>query len=642
MKKFIFILFGSTVILFTLLACKTCSNSDLVPTEIALSSDNVLKISFENQGEEEVPANKGDLALFIDGKKVDSYELGNLTDQSFRSPGNNITLNTNFRISGVNRRIAVILDTQNEINESGEFQNSLSRSITPPAINGPDYIINGLSTNSLGQLKISIQNIGNEDSPGSFSPKLRVVIDESFTADFTPNISTISAYGGSITITPTPPIQIVPRNKVRVMLNTFNILDEVDNLNNCLEEILPDGPSYTAYSNILNQPRISNNIIWESTNGVQNYNNWTSSMKASLRDAILLIEKGKYPGLTGPPALIEGTKAISAIDAWQIFLTHIAQSLWIEKNGIVSWHLTDMPDEQLMYLLDSRKLLSFHSSLNLYAFSDAVMGNVTSWSPCISFEFLSNFDLIKGDQENTVNALTNWMRAHLNHIGGDQSYEEVYDYSGPPPVERILYPIKGNRHITAGCWGTSGLYCAILRSINIPVAQAGMELDGKIHSRPNFVSIDKSMPHSDDVYSEYTLPSGNAIPISGLFFSSSEMDSMFISPTIDCNGSDCNTSSEQASYNSTKHELEISWTHKSDFLPYKYAIGGPNYVKEYLRGNPTSGGIVTEYVYPYFSEAESDRIVSEVTAYLVLLGKGDIEEGKKLVKSRFQRFLENK
>jgi hypothetical protein len=477
------------------------------------------------------------------------------------------------------------------------------------------------------------------NSPEGLEVQMRVDVNESLVANFTLTLPSLTAGTGTITVTPSPPIMISPNSTVRVALNTEHLLDEIDNTNNIREEILPHGPSLVPYKALLALPKIKRNIIWQGRSGVQNYSRWTESQKRDLINAILALEKGEPQALSTPPTLLRDNYISAEDDAWKIFLAHVAQSLWVEVHHAVSWHLTDFPDDQLAYLLDSRKLMSYNQATNKYKFD--IMGRITAWNPRICYEFLSNLKMIKSSQLQTIYALTDWMRGHLKHTARDEDFSELFGYAGPPPADKVLYPLEGRRHKTAGCWGTSGLYGAVLRSINIPVEHARTTFNGLIHSRPAFPSVNRSMPHGDDPYKRLLTPSGAVIPSSKIFYTSAEMIVKFLIPPVDCIRGECNTVSEQASYNSNKDHLQLACDYMVDYILYLYARDGANYLNDYLRG-PIRRGVVHEYVKPYFTAEERAAIIAAVENKLREIGGGDLEAGKAKVIDRFQRFDENK
>jgi len=621
---------------------------DLIPKALLFDSNNILNVTLRNEGVGEVPANVGHLAIFIEGRLADYISFQSLSDQSFRRPGLSQTIPTNLRISGSNRRIAVFVDPNNAIEESNEFQNTLSRTMTPPAINGPDLIINTIKVTPENELGVSVKNIGSADSPSGQVVRLKIFVNDHLFRDLTKTLPSLNAQGGTVivTVTEEPPATISGSYRVRAVLNTPHLNDETDNTNNERTEIFPAHRFFEPYGELLLAPKIRRNIIWEGTRDyqsvVQDYASWTNSQKTDLRNMILRIERGELHTLLVAPPRITSFTNISAEDAWRIYLSHVAQSLWVEVHKVVNWHLADFSDEQLAYLLDSRKLLGYAGG-DIYYFHKYFMGEITAWNPRISYEFLSNLKMIKSSQLETIYALTNWMGSHLRHIVSGEQYSELFEYTGPPPADKVLYPLEGRFHKTAGCWGTTGLYGAVLRSVNIPVERADIMLDDFNHCRPSFPSVDRSMPHGDDPYNLILSPSGSVIPASKMFYSLSEMNARFINPTVDCNGSTCNTAGEQASYNAGKHHWQLAYDYMADYILYDYAKYGSDHLNDSLRG-PRIGVDFPPVLYakPYFNNTERAAMVEAVGNKIWEIGGGDLETGKNIVIERYDRFHTNK
>jgi len=650
------ILFISLSICFHVLSAsgQPANKPDLIPKEVFFDTDNVLKVTIKNEGEGEVPVNQGKLSIFIDGHSSGEYRFENLADQSFRPPGGSSTLRTNLRIRGKDRRIGVYIDPENQVDESNEIQNTLSRTLTPRHISGPDFIISNLELEPRPpltkepkySLKIKIKNIGSEDSRANLKVGLKVAVNNTVVANLTQILPALHAMVGSTTVIFEPTRQVLrPRGvrkaNVRVELSTDRLLDEIDNTNNIREEILPGGPSLAPYAALLSLPRIRNSIGWEVSNGTIWYPDWTENQKADLNKAILALEKDEPQGLREPPAL-SGGLYISADDAWKIYLAHVAQSLWVEVHRVVPWRLTDFFDFQLIYLLDSYSLLRYEPTTNRYFFDVMPLGNVTAWNPRICYEFLSNMKMIKSTQLEAICSLTDWARGHLIHIGSEESNTDLFGYSGLPPIDKMLYPLAGKLHKTMGCWGTSGFYGGVLRSINIPVIHQTIRLSGDaVHSRPEFSSVDRSMVHGDDPYSRTLTPSGAVIPSSKLFYTLSEMTTKFINPAVDCVGIQCNTIGDQASYNHSKDHWQLAYEYMADYILYEYAQYGPGYLNDSLRG-PRIDSAIHELVKPYFTDAERATMVTAVENKVREIGGGNLTAGKSKVMARYNRFNENK
>jgi|GEM_PF-3616642 len=615
---------------------------DLLPANLAFGGDGALAFTLKNEGENEVPAGQGSLAVYVDGRLMMRKALADLPEQSFRSPGGSVSVATGVRASGANRRIAVVVDPGNAIDESNEFQNTLTRTLTPPAVAGPDLVVSDLALDTPTRLRAVIRNAGSAPSAANLAAGLEVFVNTIRVGSLDTSLPALAA-GASTFVVYTAPSAIAGGSRVRVTLRTNRLADEIDNTNNSREEVLPPGPSLAPYTALLNTPGIRNSIIWEGRLGSQPrvalaYGNWSAAQKADLDSAILSLERGDPYALSAPPALI-GTQMISVADAWTIYLAHVAQSLWVDVRGLVPWRLADLPDDQLLLLFDGRKLLTFWQ--DLYAFDTWNMGSVTAWNPRAGYEFLANLGMIRATPLETLYALTDWMRGRLVHIGGDQDKMQLYGYAGLAPADRILYALDGRRHTAEGCWGTSGLYGAVLRAVNIPVRRTDVMLDNGNHCRPHFPSVDRGLVHGDDPYSAELIPSGAVVPSSMMFFTQAQIQARFVAPPVDCAGGRCNTQSQQAAYNAGKLYWQLAYDAMADYLLMQYARYGAAYLNDSLRG-PRIGGGVVPYVLPYFPDAERAAMVQAVENRVRQIGGGNLQAGKDIVINRWDRFAANR
>jgi len=435
---------------------------------------------------------------------------------------------------------------------------------------------------------------------------------------------------------------VLLERRVQVDLLTDDF-PEQDNTNNFRVELLPAAAATAPYTKLLGDARIRSRIHWLGEDGALSYSDWTADQKADLDAAILRLEgralgNSDAPALTEPPTLLPGN-FISASDAWTIYLSHVAQSLWVEVHEAVSWSLLDFSGGEFDYLLGARHLLSYNAFSGTYLFG--VMGRVTPWDPRICYEFLSNLKVVESCQLETIYALTDWMRAHLIHTSVADDFSDLFGYTGLPPVDKCIYALEGRRHKTAGCWGTSGFYGAVLRSVNVPVIHESIRLLNGVHSRPEFPSVMRSMPHGDDPYTVVLTPSGEVMPSSALFYTLGEMETKFLGPALDCVDEQCNTLGEQASYNAQRDHLRVAFECRADYLLYDYSLYGAEYLDDTLRG-PRIGGGVREYVGPLFSDEEGASMVAAVESRVEEIGGGDVEAGKLIVKIRYGLFGSNR
>ncbi len=407
-----------------------------------------------------------------------------------------------------------------------------------------------------------------------------------------------------------------------------NFQAEIDTTNNTLAETLPN-KTVLPYVFLLRHPVIGAAISW---NG-RNYADWSDPQKAALRDTLFKIENDKSFGLNAPPELIL-RRRISEADAFTIYLSYIAQSLWLELHGKTTWRLSDMSVEQLAYLLDSRYLIGpISAPEGGYGYSPFRHGTATVWAPHIAYQFIQSMDLQKDTQTATVVAIGEWMRAHLFHayVGLDEA--AAYQYTGYPPVDRIMFPMEGSRHLTIGCWGTTPLFVAILRAVNIPAQTADIYLDGRTyHRRPIFPTLGLTMSHVDNVHSRALSPSGNLPRFEEIFVPVSSFDSTYVSPAPDCLGGRCNSVYDQAGYNSHKLTLQLAVDVIGDHLLFRYARHGEAALRNTLTGVDSSGSQL--YARPLYTASERDVIVTQVENQLRILGGGDIAVGERIVEDR--------
>lgn len=185
------------------------------------------------------------------------------------------------------------------------------------------------------------------------------------------------------------------------------------------------------------------------------------------------------------------------------------------------------------------------------------------------------------------------------------------------------------------------MYAAVLRSINIPVKSSGQNLADGNHSRPEFLTLGKSMPHGDDPYTMPLDPSGNVIPTAKLFYSLSEMENKFINPARDCEGNECNTTGEQASYNTHKDQWQLAYDYMTDYMLYRYAQGGASSLNTTFIGSSTPTG-EQDCVKPLFTSSERTAMISAVRSLIEELGGGDFDAGKTKIINRWTLFHESK
>ena len=602
--------------------------------DISLDANNRLQIAVSNPSNYQiVPEGEGDLRVFVDGRLVADIQLGTLADQTFREPRTTQTITLDrVRISGADRRIGVLLDSQNQLIQNREHRNTVSVTITPAVVQGPNFVLSDLdvSTDEAASLQVEVRNEGAVGS-AALSVDLSININGTDLGTFTESLPGLQAEGGTVVLTPSPAVSIVARSEVSVSLATPSVLDEIDTTDNSRFEILPLSDYLAGYPELFANPRIRSRLNWENAAGIVNFIDWTAERTDELTDAIMDLERRApasppLPDVSGNP----NPYVLDEVSAWSIYARQIAVSLWVEKNGLVEWSLLDVTDDELALILDGRSWFERNAANGYYSLAGPV-GYVTPWNPHASYDFLANFGLVKEDHLSTIYALTNWMTIHLRHNNtADGDFNELYGFAGLPLLDRMSYPFVGKDHIAHGCAGGTGFFAALLRAINIPVEAARSELfncppGAALHYRPSFPSVDLSTPHADNVYHPYFGGGvSGQLHVSELFFTSAEMDTLFLNPVVDCLSLTCNTVGGQASHNFHVFERQECADQHCYTLISEYIMFGLEYVREIVLGDEF------ELVLPPFTEAEKDAILANIEGYLRLLGDGDLEKGKAL------------
>lgn len=578
-----------------------------------------LESRYEQVGQ--VPPNVGEVRVFVDGALLRTYRLGDLLDQSFRTPGQEQVISTDLRLAGEDRRIAVVVDANNEIVESNEFHNSLTHTATLPAIDGPDLVIADLSVGTAQQLLVEVENAGNEAST-KVSGWARVYQDDTLLQRTKVTMEAL-APNRTATVAFDRPIRIRRLSRIRVTLE-MDAAADADNTNGTMEASLPRTAALSALEEVLEDPAISASIKWEDADGVRDYESWSGEERAELERAFLTLGgRDAHSLLRDPPVRPEDGPPLSNADAWNIYLNHVAQSLWVEVHGVVPWSLRNLPEEQLKYILGLEwEGLNYSRPRSRYG----EFGWNVELSPRVSFDFLSNLGLLRSSQLETVHALVDWMRGYLLHSSGGDTPEALYNYHGWR-VDKVLYAPERQRHLSRGCWGTSNLFGVVLANVNIPAYRGHLTLTGgpgvdHTHARPVFPSICRSMPHGDDVYNSRLRPSGSVVPSSRIMYSLAEMQERFTAPDLECS-SECNTTGTQASVNSARDVLQHAFEYKADSL----LEPDRDRLVETLTG-------VDWFAQPLFDEETREAMADGLEDRLRAIGGGDLEAGRAIVRQR--------
>ena len=626
---------------------------DMQVDYITLDAEDFLIVAISNQGRLVVPEGVGNLSVFVDYVRVAEFDLGDLADQAFRQTGRRTVVHTGVRLAGTLRRVVAFVDSEQEIDEEDEFQNTMSVALNPQPRGGHDLAVTA-SVDSEDQLSISVANVGSEASPDELAIDCRVYIEEQLQTSFSSLLPVLASGGGvSETLSPPTPIVLAEPTKVRVTCHAAFPPVELDHSNNTFEATLYHvtlDDIDTIYGSLLNNPLISYNMFWiyPTSNG---YEKWPASMKDQLREFLLLLEQGKSLPLEGPPPLTEyggnDYTYLSPEDALTLYLMYVAQSLWFELHND-NWSITDLSSDELAYLFDRRKFFQYLDPPGgaRCSFHLRLMGHVTACNPQAIYSFMKHLGMIKSTQEETVFSLVDWIRLHVRHVCcGEDDLEnriENFGYKGYIPVDRITYPLEGKDHISWGCWGTSGFFAAALRTVNIPVIHGRSiitnSFDGSPHehSRIELPTLRRSsteglgiaLYHSDDFYNAQLVPwGGGVVPSARLFYTFDEIETLIDNPQdIDCRADgQCNTPHGQATQNNGRFVSLLAREYLPGWYLKKHTVS-PETLDEALRGIH-AGGVLQEFALPFLSESEREDFLQAAEAEIEALGNGNYNDG---------------
>jgi hypothetical protein len=268
---------------------------------------------------------------------------------------------------------------------------------------------------------------------------------------------------------------------------------------------------------ILDRSQIASAITWEDIEGEKTYTEWSANDRAELGLYITWAQNGHFPIAELPentwaPHLQDSefpTTVLSKRSARELFLAHVAQSIWLESSQRLPWSLLEYAQEDLKTLLSSRSLFTRIDPENGRPGGYRLRNIGLPAPPDVGFEFLVSNNLIGPNRRETINNVIGWSRGMIHFLGGYQAGTLLrhWQYRGVPPLLQVLkktiateHPSQaelGPRHWTAGCHGTNMVLRDLLRVINIPVDYVNVAG----HATPSFPSEGLFLSHGDDPYS---------------------------------------------------------------------------------------------------------------------------------------------
>lgn len=271
---------------------------------------------------------------------------------------------------------------------------------------------------------------------------------------------------------------------------------------------------------LLGNSRMASAVEWEFPDqGVLSFADWPEEYKLGLRLAFWSGNRIEIADPLPNVAILEDDDlprtTLAPDDAWDLYRTTAGHVLAAEFAGHFPWSIADYNYLELKVLLSGRAMFTFYDQDGGYTIDEAATKVLPS-PPAIVDDFLASNNIVGNSRLDTIVRLTAWCRDNMKHyVGGREviHFEYNWQYRGYPPVSRIInrtpvtnpdpsYQDNCVLSRTAGCWGTTGFYRAVLRLANIPVMRQAREGGGGgLHSAPRFSTEAMMMCHGDDPYS---------------------------------------------------------------------------------------------------------------------------------------------
>lgn len=296
-------------------------------------------------------------------------------------------------------------------------------------------------------------------------------------------------------------------------------------------------------------PQVATAIQWQATPGDPNnayapptaanmvpYANWSARQKADLAGAFQVAYQWMLQGAPSVPPTVDGVtdapanvhpnvnddtvtalQGVTATYAWRLYVNHVAFSLVHMTSGLQTggFSLAGLSAEELRWLLSSSTLAwnvmgHFYGMGTYDAYVPQLRANNLPASPFAPprwvYSWLRDNQIIDQTRKDTIDNLLEWMRQHLVHFYGPQTYgncDAVWQYRGYPPLSRIVTgttdannPTLGQADYTMGCHGSVGFLNAMLRVLNIPVLPVWV----CGHELAYFPTEGLYLDHGDDPY----------------------------------------------------------------------------------------------------------------------------------------------
>lgn len=337
------------------------------------------------------------------------------------------------------------------------------------------------------------------------------------------------------------------------------------------------------YMDLMSKGPIAQLAQWDNGNRTIPLQYWPNTWKDLLLKHIHQIYQGKT--ITYPDTLTTGYNHDEAFD---IYLSYIAHSLYIEQERLVPWSVYDFDPASLTDLWNAHQYFQWDSIHHQFQYNYQNGGAVKLYHPLATYLFAQSIQSSStlSSPPAAMTSILNWSRAYLHHT---ERTGQIYYQSIP----LTWYPEKGNVHTVYSCWATGALIMEYARAFNLPVRRSTIELYNGLHTQLYFPLSASHLTHADDVYDPLFYPAGQTIPIETVLMNETEYRD-FLSHKPICLRDTCHSSGTQHTYDRRLFLLNKALAAKSPYLLYQYDEGNSTY-RSYLRGDEFNSFLVPLY-----------------------------------------------
>ncbi len=466
--------------------------ADLWISDVALDDSGQLVITVENVGRTYIPNNNSVVSVIHNEINVGDLWIGAL------NAGDVKVINTGIRLNGPrNARLLIIVDSNNKVEELNEYRNSVSINLPLPERTGFDLSVDAVI--NAGLLQFYVENHGNQATPANLPITITTRISGTLrNYNFTlPVVPAQTDPPAPPTVIDPGPVVVNSGNSIKLTISTVGIqdLDSTNDSKTIVHKIMSDvdslyDPFLSANQNIkdaMTWPPCNPDTTLCPAGTPVGFDNWPQEMKDQLKNYLLLLEQGRnLPSTPLPSSLVDF--AIFELEAKNIYLAYVAQSLWFELHGMeihgnTNWTLTNLNTFELSKLFINSSTM-YRPALDYTTANPTFFSplNAHPWSPRILYRFMESMSMMGSSPEDITYNLLDWYRAFARHrvIADNANGETLDQLFGWPnselPTDRLYYAYWGTDELPGirdhvswgGGWSATAHIVATLATVNIP------------------------------------------------------------------------------------------------------------------------------------------------------------------------------